>query len=194
MKNYRRAKHLMVDLETLGLEVDAVILSVGMVGFEFIPEPADELRWGVNITGEYLTRLNVRHQLMDGRTVTPTTLTWWASPAQRLAAAQEREHKDVISPYDTWQGMYKFVQGIEKDYVWCQGAAFDFPKLASFTAAYGGGAELWPFYVERDSRTLIGGTDVDKGKIVVDGPAHNPLSDCRRQIEAMRLALFGHNE
>lgn len=101
---------IMVDIETLGQNNDAVILSIGAVRFT-----------ETTVLDPY--KVNVAMVAQPGRTIDPRTVTWWMQ--------QSPEAKDALfdpvpvtlelalKEFRTW------VEAVPRDYVWANGASFD---------------------------------------------------------------------
>lgn len=187
--NYRRARHIMLDIETLDTKPSAAVLSIAAVAFRFVR--GDE---GASVVEQgFIERIpSLRQQLVClGRTVSVDTQSWWAKQDK---TAQGEVVGPPGGPVGTAMSeLAAFVSSLEPDYIWAQGASFDFPILQSLAGTQG--VDLWPFWKERDCRTILGLPDsgpVDRKAIAAAHglQAHKALDDCRIQAEAMKVALF----
>jgi exodeoxyribonuclease VIII len=138
--------HLVLDLETLGLKEDAVILTVG---------------WAIVKKAEIIqqneVKLNLAQQIEHGRSITPDTLKWWlagdkaeackamdALPEYRAGVAMDVLRNSVIGSGVTW----------EKVIVWGNSPNFDCDILGHMFETVVKCEKPWKFYNERDMRTL----------------------------------------
>mgnify|MGYP001164691238 CR=1 FL=1 len=82
-------KHIMLDTETLGVEYDAVILSVCIV--EFNP------RTGRTFDILNIQHINVNQSIRAGHKVEPDTLAWWVDNGiQRIVDTQRYDYHPSI--------------------------------------------------------------------------------------------------
>lgn len=185
MKEY----HVMIDIETIGLSPEAVVLTVGMVKFD--PNSLDEPFDGVHI------KLNPTEQKNDGRAINRGTLEWWSEqdpkireeafgPEGQLSVreglAQIIEYFKVLDSKDHNQGHVYLSQ------VWGQGYGFDMTILKNLFQQYDM-QEPWKFYQERDSRTLFSLLDQDPRPAAGQDNLHNALSDSYYQAIGVQKAL-----
>lgn len=182
-KHYLKARHLMLDIETLDTRPSAAVLSAAAVAFEFGRE-------GVEISAQRQWFLNLGQQLVYmKRTVSVDTVEWWSR--QPAAAKEAVTPGSTIAVDVAMEHLADFIKTVDPDYVWAQGASFDFPILSSL--AQGVGVELWPFWIERDCRTVLGLPEggVDRERIAEEHglQAHAAIDDCLIQIHAMAEAL-----
>lgn len=133
--------HCMIDIETLGNNHDAVILSIGAVAFSLDRK----------IHGQFLGYPCVDEQLQNDRKINKDTICWWMGQSKE---AQEVFHQEADG--DLWDVLYSldnFYQQHECQRVWSHGATFDCSILAH---AYGSQDQNlpWGFRDVRDTRTL----------------------------------------
>ncbi|MFV0512507.1 MAG: 3'-5' exonuclease [Jhaorihella sp.] len=188
MKNYRNAKHVMLDIETLDTAPSTVVLSVAAIAFSM---DAEQLL----VQDQLELHLSTRPQLFQGRTTSKDTIAWWKrqdAAARQLVSAPL---KDEFDPASALLKLSVFIDFNKPDYVWAQGASFDFPILMDMARSYNMTDLGWKFWQERDSRTVISGAGIDKSEIFKEGPyiAHNPIDDCMVHAEALRRAVFDIN-
>jgi len=157
-KGKNRMKHLMIDIETLGLEVGSVVLSLGAVVFEpyrqkpvypTVTEFADSL---------YFYRVfNRDSQIWQGKKISADTLCWWSGQGEAWRKLMSEPQEDV---YLALTELSKFCTRIQPCAVWGHGAAFDLSHVENFYRSY----QLdppWHYRMQRDTRTLY---DVVYGK------------------------------
>jgi len=169
------ATHGMIDLETLGVEPDCVIMTIGAIKFD--PFSSTEPHSGL-----YL-RCNVDEQTAMGRTVDDNTLAWWAK--QKDSVKEEAfSDDDRISVEEITKKINKFCVGL--DYLWCQGPTFDFTILQNFYRMAQTPAP-WNYWQIRDSRTLFAMMPQDPRKAIQE-ELHNALADCYYQAKCVQQA------
>jgi exodeoxyribonuclease VIII len=146
MNEKRPTFHVMIDLETLSTENNAVILQFAAVAFDPMALAKGE-QPGVVATFDMFPTL--RSQL--SRRVDETFL-WWmkqAPAAQRIQADAQREDlRLVLSAFSQW---YNKVDGKE---VWAHGATFDISIVKDAYATVNLPAP-WGYRDHRDTRTLF---------------------------------------
>ena len=168
------ATHGMIDLETLGVLPDTVIMTLGAVKFDPYSdaEPHSEL---------YM-RLDVEEQTeVYSRTILDDTLAWWATQPQEIQD-EAFLSTDRTSVEDTLAQLNKYLVGVDK--IWCQGPVFDICILENLYRQYDKHFN-WVFWNIRDSRTLFGLMQEDPRK-KYKFAAHNALEDCRIQSKCIQ--------
>lgn len=189
-KHYLKARHLMLDIETLDTRPSAAVLSIGAVSFSIVGGSE------ITVYRTAVWRPSLREQLVRWRrTVSADTQEWWAKPGMENARA-EVITENVLGVNGTLNELADFVGEEEPDYVWAQGASFDFPilqELNRVSRPADSSRELWPFWIERDCRTVLGLPEggVDREAIAKDLGlvAHDAVDDCLIQAYAMARVL-----
>lgn len=169
----------MLDIETLATSPDSVILTFGAVKFNPFDRDTDMDQ------GLYF-RINVDEQIALGRNVDEGTVAWWGTQNEQVReeALGENDRVDL----DTFtRAVNKFVLGADR--IWAQGPVFDIVILENLYRQIGKPAP-WPYYVIRDSRTLLKalGDTRRPGALL-----HNALADCVSQAEAIQDAVRRYN-
>lgn len=131
-------KHFMVDLETLGLTPDSVVLSIGATEFGWADTNNPERR--------FYAELDVNKQ--PTRKIDPKTLAWWSMQPNMptghiLAETAIRLFHDYLVSRSENQSIV----------LWSRGTDFDIPLLYSLYAEAGIDPP-WKYYNVRDLRTL----------------------------------------
>lgn len=169
------ALHAMVDLETLGYEENAIILSIG--GVKFDPN-------GEKIIDGFHFRFDVDEQEAKGRVINESSLEWWGGQDNKaIETAFGSEDRTDVTEILTF--LRRWFVGIDK--VWAQGVAFDMPMLEHIFKQYDM-IHPWNFWDVRDSRTLFGIMPVDPRKAQTFD-AHDALEDARVQALCVQQAL-----
>ena len=160
--------HAMIDLETLGTNYDATVLTIG--GVKFNPNKiSDPFQ-------EFYYKFDVDEQTERGRKVDDDTLAWWGSQPKDV---QEEAFGDAnrMPVVDILKALKKWCVGI--DTLWCQGPAFDVVIMEHMYRQWNL-IVPWPFWIVKDSRTLFGIMPEDPRK-KINFKAHNALEDCKVQ-------------
>lgn len=157
--------HLMLDLETMAVSPNAVVLTLGAVKFN---------PWGNGYGEKLYFRINIDDQDKFGREVDPNTLEWWSKqdPVVMEEAFSDNDRVPLVEAMDRF---HKFAWGC--DAFWSHGATFDLVIIESLYRQLGKSLP-WQFWSLRDTRTLFDlGFDPDMPK----GGKHDALQDAIRQ-------------
>ena len=160
---------VMVDIETLGRERGAAILSIGAVRFD-----------SAGVYGEFYRSVNRESCEAAGLTVEEDTLSWWQGQDE---AAREVLHggeklADVLFEFTQW-----FEDANE---IWANSPSFDCEILEAAYEAVGL-VEPWEFYHERDARTIKNLPIAPE--LEQDGTEHDALDDAAHQARIVSKTL-----
>lgn len=169
---------IMIDIESLATQPDAVILSIAAVKFD----PFDDYQEkGVDFQDLPTLNLLVDVDSQPNRVVSDSTLSWWG---QQDPAVQERvfNTNGRLSFEQALGQLHKFIWN-SGGRVWAQGTHFDISILEhayrSLDQPY-----PWQYWQARDSRTLL-----DLVKVDLPNATHDAVADCHRQIVGVQKAL-----
>lgn len=171
-------QHVMVDLETLGLTPDSVILSIGAVVF-------DET-----------TIHSKHHWVLDldqpGRRTDTKTVAWWMgqSDAARNAIFNTDE------TWTLWRALEEFGKSFSADTrVWANGANFDIPILEHvYTHSFGPETPPWKYKNTRCYRTVRAMfPGIDDAVTHLAGVEHNALDDALHQTSVLQHLCRNHS-
>ena len=170
---------IMLDIETLATSPDSVILTFGAVKFNPF-EAYQELDNGLYF------RISVDEQLALGRRVDDSTVAWWGTQNEQVREEALGEN-DRVSLQEFSKELNRFVVGADR--IWAQGPVFDIVILENLYRQLAKPTP-WPYYVIRDSRTLLKalGDTRQPGAML-----HNALADCVSQAQAIQLAVKKYN-
>ena len=171
---------LMIDLETLGTNTKAPIISIGAVWFD--PESGE-------LGAKYYVTLDVAEQ-MDSRTrfADASTIKWWMQQdgaAKAVFREDAKPTKYALQNFRDWimstAGAGAKSKATKKCFPWGNGSCFDIVLLESIFKDYDIECP-WLFYNVMDLRTfrrfVTGGAKVENA-----GTAHNALDDAVAQAE-----------
>jgi DNA polymerase III epsilon subunit-like protein len=164
---------IMLDIETLGTEPGAAIISIGAVAFDRED----------GITDEFFRSVSLADCQAHGLEIDAETLSWWLNqPAQ----AREQLHGG-LDLESSLRKLTAFVEGA--DAVWANSPAFDCVLLRDAYDAVGLSCP-WRYYVERDYRTVReewpSWPDREQ-----ESTEHDGLADARYQAECLLDAMDG---
>lgn len=165
-------KELMIDIETLGVNIRCPVLEIGAVVFS-----------GTDILDKNLFRLDLQQQFDVGRKADWSTLNWWMGQDPRVREMVFGGFRDnCVKSLQQFLGFYSKHQ---PKLVWCKGLSFDLPIIESLLEDFGLLAP-WRYYNTRDLRTLSALLG-DAGKTKAQD-AHSAEADCLHQIKLLALA------
>lgn len=169
-------RHVMIDLETLGVEHDAMIVAIGAVKFD----PMDK---DIEIDSFHAI-IDVESCAPFKFSMSPQTVTWWMHPdrneARKIFSSDEKV--DIVTALDALASWY----GPDSLPTWGNGAAFD--NVILRTAYQKTGLICpWHFYHDRCYRTSKGfAPHVDMKRV---GTHHNALDDAVSQVRHLQAII-----
>lgn len=176
-----RVKHVMVDLETLGLLHYSPVLSVGACVFD----PYTDYIFPMN----YYKVINHKQMHVD-----VNTLVFWLKQGNKLLELLTSVHavaQTTIAP--TFIDWLKTHHPSEAYRFWCHGLDFDlkiFKEL--FQSNYPDGErwdELFKYNDGRDTRTIFEAANFDYKAFPRYGEFHNALDDAITQAKAVQFCF-----
>lgn len=169
-------QHVMIDLETMGVQADSVILSIGAVTFD---------KNGVH--KEFYCNVDFQSCLDAGMTITNDTFYWWLSQSEKAGAILSKDRKSIteaLNELTSWMKAVGMVKG-----VWGNGASFDNTLLNTSYHKVLSSKAPWPFWNDRCFRTIKGMLPrVPDSELPPIGTAHNALDDARHQARYLIAA------
>lgn len=184
---------IMVDLETLGTDVDSPIFQIGAVAFD--------IKTGKEIsTFNKIADIGSESLLIEG-----STLKWWLKTDANLFnklinwQSSNMDTEDLLNAFDTWisyeiNGIFYEINGIyltkPEVTLWGNGIGFDNVMLKNQMNNY-----PIKYNKDRDVRTIVdltatklGITEKElKDKIPKIGDVHNALDDAKWQVELVHF-------
>ena len=155
----------MVDLETLSVTPDAVILTLGAVQFD---------PFGKGIINELYIKFDLDDQDLLKRSIDPNTLDWWANQDSKIMEEAFNPDGRILIT-DAIDQFHKFAAGCDK--FWSHGSVFDLMILENLYRQLKKPFP-WKFWDLRDTRTLF---DLGFNPNMPKGNLHNALEDAKRQ-------------
>ena len=171
----KTAKHIIIDIETLGRRNDAAITQVGIV-------IADE---DFSILDSYLIQVKPDAWNTCDRTFTGETLLWWMqqknTPVSKRATHIVHSYKYLVDKLYQIFNRYN----TEDTIVWTKGSMdlFCIKDLCEYL-----NMEIpWKFWQPRDIRTTK--ELIKDWKVCENNNAHNALGDVLTELEELKLNL-----
>jgi hypothetical protein len=171
-------KHIMVDIETLGVSARAAIIQIGAC--EFDPQQG-------TIGSIFSADVEWRQ---EGRKVDAETLHWWFEQQQAGNPPPRGKEplEDALGDFVGWLDHLGLMTGrdhagrtVAEVCMWSKGPSFDLAILADAFRWAGWDHVPWRFGHERDARTVVA-LAREFGWVTTEGPArHNALLDARAQ-------------
>lgn len=174
--------HLMIDLETMGTQPTAAIVSIGAVFFD--PETGE-------LGDEFYEVIDLHSAMsLPGTTVDADTIKWWlkqSSEARSEIVKDGSSHLGyVLLMLAAFMRSYGAISSLK---VWGNGASFDniILRSACERAEIKAYPDIWCWYNDRDVRTMVEigralGFD-PKRDMPFDGVQHNALADAKHQAK-----------
>lgn len=163
-------QNIEIDIETLGTSSNSVILSIGAVEFD-----------GDKLGKEFEVYIDPESCTDHGLVIDARTVMWWLGQSdeargellKRKGVTLDEAILQLHQAFD-WKGKQ----------VWCNGADFDFPIIASACKAVGI-LEPWQYWAKMDYRTLKNLLPKKTfGELQVKPDvAHSALSDAKAQAQ-----------
>lgn len=164
-------RHIMIDLETMGLTPDGAIVSIGAALFS--PHSGD-------IRTEFYKRVSLESSVKAGMKIDPATLIWWLGQGDE--ARRDLIEFGRFNLKSVLEAFISFYQDTPVDGVWSHGSNFDIVLMErAFDLC-----ELrcpWTYRQVRDTRTLFA-----LAGVVHKGNTHNALQDAIAQVATVHKA------
>lgn len=178
-------QHVMIDMETLGTEADAVILSIGAVKFDLDSDRIDD--------AALYASLSIESNLEAKRHLSEQTLLWHLKQPLEVQAVFHEPKQTLRSALEDLSAWWSGSQ--HSKFVWSNGADFDIAILAH---AYRQQRmeTPWEFYDSRCVRTYKNIPGM-KGIRIDNALKHNALADAVSQAKLVqaiqrKLSMLPH--
>ena len=187
--------NVMIDLETLGVRADAVILSLGAVRFDPLGPGEQPLNMPQHLGPEFRANISIQSCLDAGLRIDGSTVEWWF---QQSEAARKSlfEPKPVplsaaLANFARWMqqtGEMKYTKA------WSHGVTFDVVILGE-AYAHLGQKPPWMYKLARDTRTLFAETPgyfdaMGQRMRGTPGIEHDCLDDAKEQVKWVQYAWW----
>lgn len=181
-------KHVMIDLETMGLRPDAAIVSIGAVRFERCL--GEDLSNDIKVLDKFHTAVSLRSCTSLGLTTDQSTVDWWQKQSAEARSSWQQDGAptlpDALSAFNAWVLQSGPASAIAP---WGNGADFDLVLLKSAFNAIGADPP-WRYYNQKCYRTIKSIFQV--AELPRDGVYHNALDDAVHQTTVLRQIVKTH--
>jgi len=174
-------RDIMMDLETLSLDNNAVVTSIALVEFDL----------DTGVIGKKLeVSLDVLPQALNGGKIDEDTLKWWNEQSNeaknalitakrvKLLTGLEKVTDFITSCHDKLNDVRLWGNGISADNVWLRNLyrrhSVDFPLM---------------YWCDKDVRTVVDLLPYKEVEIPFEGTKHNAIDDCIHQIKMVCVTL-----
>lgn len=174
----KREAHIMIDLETLSLDANGLIVSIGAVAFD-----------DGEVFDSFYAVLDRQAQIDAGAVVSSSTVDWWLQQSPEAQAVFKEPQSNVPLKLGEFAG---WLMQFEVLGVWGNGAEMDNAMLAQMYRRHRFPVP-WKHTVSRCYRTAKNIKD-DCALPAFDGVEHDALDDARHQarcLQAINRALGG---
>jgi len=185
MAELSKLDSIMVDIETLSSNSNAVIVSISAVAFNLATGKMGE---------EFCMGLDIEQQVQLGSDLSANTLLWWlgqSSDAQSsLLSTPRQDVIKVLKDFNEYINRVAKSEGVtlKQMQLWGNGATFDNVIIKNLYQA----AKI-PFilqyWADKDVRTLVYLSDLNVYKEKFTGIKHNGIDDCKHQIKYCHKAF-----
>lgn len=170
---------VMVDIESLGTEPGAAVLSIGAVVFDT----------DVDTDRTFYREVSLQSNEAAGLTFDADTIEWWLGQSEEAKGVLTGgdDLADVLEAFAAWFG------DVDHDEVWANSPTFDCRLLgAAFDAV---DVDVpWEYYEERDFRTLGTLPVFVDARSEHDGVDHDALDDAVGQARSAAATLSAFEE
>lgn len=165
-------KHVMIDIETMGVNPYSAIVSIAAVRFDFKKS---------QLGPELYLNISLESCMEAGLKIESDTVIWWLE--QNESARQALLNTERIPLTLALESLSAFI--LPDDYVWGNSPRFDMGLLQNAYERVGMSTP-WRYTNERDVRTLVALAPSIKEQFPFEGTRHNALDDCKHQVKYCR--------
>ena len=163
-------KHIMIDLETLGVNPGCVVLSIGACVFD-----------RETVSGTFTVDLDVTDQTNHGLAIEGATLEWWLG--NKLQIAGRFNVKTPVEGLDYLQVWLRGLSGSRR--IWANSPMFDMAILEALWWRCRADKLPWNYWELRDYRTAVHCLDKPFKSIKPKSVAHRALQDAIDQAQLL---------
>lgn len=181
---FERFGNIMVDLETLGIRQDAIVLEISAVEFNCHTGEIGEV---------FDVKLDIDDQLLYRRSLNRETLQWWFKQNEE---ARKNVFDDMVK-IQTDTALYEFGNFVDRCdnkcnsdsdrrvvKLWGNGSIFDLGILQNMYETCLLNMKLpWKFWAVNDVRTIVDLNPDVKRNCKFDGTPHCAVDDCKHEIK-----------
>ena len=173
---------IVLDLETLGTGSNAAVLAVGAVMVD---------RKLGKVAGSFYAAFDIDEMLRTGGVASGSTIKWWMEQeqsAKEVFTHQTAPITQALVMLADWMGLDDEGKPPKDVKVWGNGDSFDNVILSNLYARMGL-VTPWEYWNNRDLRTAVDISGIDKRDVAFDGTPHNALDDAKHQAKILLRCL-----
>jgi len=174
-------KEVMIDIETLSTQSNAVILSIGALKFD----RSGDLPASPEVMDSFYVRVARESCEMLGMHVDPETVQWWAGQNEEIRHEALENTSERLSIKDALLQLTSWIGRSQK--IWGHGDDFDCVILSEAYRRCDMKVP-WKFWDTRDTRTLFDIAGVKNSDLPANSK-HHPVHDCYRQVAGVLKSL-----
>jgi len=175
--------HVMIDLETFGLGMDAPIVAIGACSFYWNHRTKDGA-----IEDTFRATIPLKEAVVDGAVIDPDTVEFWLQQEDEARASLPEGLWTLHESLDQFAGFLENAGPL--DGVWGNGAAFDNALLAQ-TYRRAGKSIPWSYKLDRCFRTIRAmgpGTGFERRPDLIEHDAvHDAVAQTEELFEIWRM-------
>lgn len=168
-------RDIMLDIETLSTDSNAVIISIAAVQFD--------LKTG-EIGEQFMMGLDISEQIRKDGVVDGDTILWWLKQSdearQSVTSLTQHGVGKVLTAFNSWIKQLGITPASTN--LWGNSNSFDCTIVRNLYRREGI-TFILPFWCDKDVRTLVILKGVDTRRYEFTGVSHNPIDDCLHQIK-----------
>lgn len=166
--------HIMLDLETMGVNADALITTISAVGFDL---------WTGQCFEEFEIALNWEEQIAKNAKMDASTVQWWlkqSKEAQEMMMLLPTQPVcTALTSFNAW--IERICPNVKEVKLWGNGVTFDNAILRNLYKRHNLDFVL-PYYCDNDVRTLVTLKGINPKDYEFKGIKHRGIDDCKHQI------------
>lgn len=148
-------RHIVMDIETLGTESNAIVLSVGMVRIMYDTFLAQYVVPALGSSNARYAVFNASSQIKTGRTVSSDTVRWWGNQSLDVQDVILKSMLYMENLEITLLGIRDWMRDSpEPCRVWGKGPNFDNKIMDNLITQVFGQNDFWKFRNDRCLRTM----------------------------------------
>jgi len=175
---------IMLDIETLGICPNSVILTIGAIKFN-IKDEIKEIKQLKDTKDCFYVRINFKSCINLEMEINEDTVNWWEEQSKE-AQYEVFKHKDRV---DIKEGLTKLSDFLKNsNTIWANSPSFDCVILENAYKLCK--LEIpWKFWNLRDTRTVYALGNIKLKDYSSKTESHNSLYDCYNQIRALKQSF-----
>ena len=171
----KQMTHIMLDIETLGTDSNALVVSISAVQFDLGSQDIGE---------RFEIGLNQEQQLANGAVKDQETVDWWEKQSDEAKEMLNRLKKvdvdEALQAFNSW--VKENFKAPSKIKLWGNGATFDNVIVENLFKRHDVKFAI-PYYCHKDVRTLTYLTKTNPRQYEFIGIKHYGIDDCLHQIK-----------